>query len=101
MAKEPVTAEMGFFDHLEELRWRIIKALIGVVVGMVLCWVFIDPLMQEFFLRPVTEVNSALPPGRDPIRLQNLKPFGQVFLYLQVAIIGGAILSLPNILYQF
>jgi len=97
----PGGKEMSFFDHLEELRWRIIKALIGVVIGMVLCWVFIDPLMQEFFLRPVTEVNSALPPGRDPIRLQNLKPFGQVFLYLQVAIIGGAILSLPNILYQF
>jgi sec-independent protein translocase protein TatC len=92
--------EMSFFDHLEELRWRIVKALIGIVIGMVLCWIAIDWLMQELFLRPVLTINSNLAAGRQPIHLQNLKPFGQVFLYMQVAIIGGIVLSLPNILYQ-
>jgi sec-independent protein translocase protein TatC len=92
--------EMSFFDHLEELRWRIVKAAIGVVVGMALCWIFIDPLMDGVFLRPIVSLNEHLPPGRPPIRLQNLQPFGQLFLYMQVAIIGGVILSLPNILYQ-
>jgi len=93
-------SEMSFFDHLEELRWRIIKALIGIVIGMVLCWVFIDWIMEEVMLSPITAVNQNLLPGQKPITLQNLKPFGQVFLYMQVAIIGGVILSLPNILYQ-
>ena len=37
----------------------------------------------------------------DLIRLQNLRPFGQLFLYFEVALIIGAILSLPNIFYQF
>jgi len=100
MAKEPVTAEMGFFDHLEELRWRIIKALIGVVLGMILCWIFIDPLVNEFLLRPIVDINRSLAPGQQPIKLQNLKPFGQVFLYMEVAIAGGVILSIPNLLYQ-
>ena len=101
--EEPVDSakEMSFLEHLEELRWRIVKALIGIVLGMILCWIFIDPIMESILLRPVIELNNNLSPGQQPIRLQNLKPFGQLFLYMQVAIIGGIILSIPNILYQF
>ncbi len=92
--------EMSFFDHLEELRWRIIKAGIGVIIGMIVCWIFIDWLMDAVFLSPITAINNSLGPGQHPFRMQNLKPFGQVFLYMQVAIVGGIILSIPNILYQ-
>jgi sec-independent protein translocase protein TatC len=92
--------EMSFLEHLEELRWRVIKALIGIILGMILCWVFIDWIMNDILLRPIVQINAALLPGQPPIKLQNLKPFGQLFLYMQVAIIGGSILSLPNILYQ-
>jgi sec-independent protein translocase protein TatC len=92
--------EMTFLDHLEELRWRVVKSLIGVVVGTVLCWVFIDWIMEYLLLQPVKTLNANLQPGQQPIHLQNLKPFGQLFLYMQVAIVGGVILSLPNLLYQ-
>ncbi len=92
--------EMSFFDHLEELRWRLIKAMIGIVLGMIFCWIFIDWIMNQVLLKPVLAVNAALPPGQPPFTLQNLKPFGQLFLYMQVALIGGAIISVPNILYQ-
>jgi sec-independent protein translocase protein TatC len=98
--EEPLGAEMSFFDHLEELRWRIVKALIGVVIGMIVCWIFIDWVMNAVMLHPIIELNRNLAPGQQPIRLQNLKPFGQLFLYMQVAIIGGVILSIPNLLYQ-
>lgn len=93
-------SEMPFFEHLEELRWRIIKALIGVVIGMILCWIVMDWLMEHVFLSPVLSLNADLKDGQQPINLQNLKPFGQVFLYMQVSIIGGIVLSIPNILYQ-
>ena len=83
--------EMTFLDHLEELRWRIIYALIGIVVGAAACGVFIDFLIYIVLLGPAKKV------GAD---LQNLKPFGQVFLYFQVAIVGGFILSVPNVFYQ-
>jgi sec-independent protein translocase protein TatC len=92
--------EMSFLDHLEELRWRIIKALLGVAAGTAVCVLFSDWLMNQVLLRPVTDLNLHLGPGQQPIRLQNLKPFGQLFLYMQVAIIGGIVLSIPNILYQ-
>ncbi len=99
---EPVEEgkEMSFLEHLEELRWRIIKAGIGILLGMILCWIFIDFIINAVLLRPVVDLNQHLSPGQQPIHLQNLKPFGQLFLYMQVAIIGGVILSIPNILYQ-
>ncbi len=84
--------EMSFIDHLEELRWRIIYSLIGVIAGAVIVWFFKDFLMEEVLLRPAKEKG---------LQLQNLRPFGQVFLYMEVALFGGIILSIPNIVYQF
>lgn len=83
--------EMSFLDHLEELRWRVIYSLIGVVVGAILCWIFIDFLVDQILLVPA-RVNK--------IKLQNLRPFGQLFIYMQIAIIGGIVLSLPNLFFQ-
>lgn len=86
-------SEMGFLDHLEELRWRIIKALIGIVAGAILCGVFSDWIMNNVLLAPATKTNPPLP-------LINLKPYGQVVLYMQVAIVCGIVISIPNIFYQ-
>ncbi len=83
--------EMSFLDHLEELRWRLIYALIGIVIGTIIAWIFIDPLVNYVLLRPARDS------GAD---LQNLKPFGQLFLFMQVAIAVGIIISVPNIFYQ-
>ena len=89
--KETNNVDMGFFDHLEELRWRVVKALVGVVIGAIICWIFIDFIINDVLIKPA--INSGL-------KLQNLKPFGQVFLFMQVAIVGGVILTFPNILFQ-
>ena len=83
--------EMSFLDHLEELRWRLIYALIGVVIGAIAAWIFIDPLVEYVLLKPARDS------GAD---LQNLRPFGQLFLFIQVAIIVGVVISLPNLFYQ-
>lgn len=84
--------EMTFIEHLEELRWRIIYSLIGIVTGTIIAWIFIDFLVEEILLRPAKESG---------VSLQNLKPFGQIFLYFQIALIAGLILSIPNVFYQF
>ena len=92
--------EMSFLDHLEELRWRIVKALVGVVLGSILCWIYIDEIVHYVLLRPMQVVNANLATGQQPIHLQNLKPFGLLFMYMEVAFVGGLIISLPNLLYQ-
>lgn len=83
--------EMSFLDHVEELRWRIIYSLIGIVLFTIIAWIFIDPLVEIILLKPAKDANASL---------QNLRPFGQLFLYVQVAIIAGIVASLPNIFYQ-
>jgi len=94
------TSGMSFFDHLEELRWRIIRSLLSIVVGTIVAWIFIDWLIDGVLLRPITVLNAHATGTQQPIHLQNLKPFGQLFLYMQVAIVAGIIISLPYILYE-
>ncbi len=84
--------EMTFLEHLEELRWRIIYSLIGIVVGAIIAWIFIDYLVDYVLLKPAKDSGA---------ELQNLRPFGQLFLYMQIAIMVGIIISIPNIFYQF
>jgi sec-independent protein translocase protein TatC len=84
--------EMTFLEHLEELRWRIIYSLIGIVIGTIIAWIFIDYLVDYVLLMPAKNSGS---------ELQNLRPFGQLFLYMQVAIIVGLVISIPNVFYQF
>ncbi len=82
---------MSFLQHLEELRWRFVYAIIGILIGTIVTWIFIDFLVNSILLLPAQKAN---------INLQNLRPFGQLFLFMQIAIIGGIVLSIPNIFYQ-
>lgn len=84
--------EMSFLDHLEELRWRIIYSLIGLIVGTIIAWIFINFFVEKVLLVPAIHAN---------LKLQNLRPFGQLFMYLQIAFVIGGILSIPNFFYQF
>jgi sec-independent protein translocase protein TatC len=84
--------EMTFLEHLEELRWRIIFSIIGIVIGTIVAWIFIDFLVDVVLLKPAKDSGA---------HLQNLRPFGQLFLYMQIAIMVGIIISIPNIFYQF
>ena len=55
----PRQANMPFLDHLEELRWRILKALAALVVGAVICFAFSDSIMQ-ILTRPYEEAVLSL-----------------------------------------
>ena len=49
---------MGFFDHLEEFRKRLIVCLIAVFVAFLLCWAWAQEIF-DFLSRPLRKV---LPP---------------------------------------
>lgn len=88
------TGEMSFLEHLEEFRWRIIKSAIGIILAAIIVGIFISWIMNNVLLLPATRTDP-------PLKLQNIKPFGQFTLYMEVIIVGGIILSIPNIFYQF
>jgi len=83
--------EMSFFDHLEDLRNRIVFSIIGIVIGCLISGLFINQIMEVVLLRPATDAG---------LELQNLRPFGQPFLYFKVILVVGIIFSIPWTLYQ-
>jgi sec-independent protein translocase protein TatC len=85
--------EMTFLDHLEELRWRLVKAVGGVLVAVVVCSIFSDWLVNEVILRPSRITNP-------PISLINTIPYGQITFYMVVVLVAAVIISSPWILYQ-
>jgi len=87
--EESKTKAMGFIDHLEELRRRLLKAAITIVIFSVVAFYFADKLVQ--FIRI---------PLRDEIQLYNIQVTGAFYAYMKIAIITGIIASLPVVFYQ-
>ena len=86
--------EMGFFDHLEELRWRIIKAAIALVLCAIGCGIYYREITENVLMRPARMLESQL-------KIQNIEVMGQLTLAIQVCLISGFIISIPFILWQF
>jgi len=84
---------MGFLDHLDELRTRIIRSLIAMAAGMAITYGFVDPI-TSFILAPALR---ALPAGTTFIFTRP----GEGFAFqLDVALMGGLILAAPFVMYQ-
>lgn len=93
LSEIPEDREMSFLDHLEELRWRLIKALGGLLVGTILCTIFADWIVNEVLLRPLSKVNP-------PLKVINVVPYGQITFYMMVVLVSGFVLCMPWTLYQ-
>ena len=92
-ADDDTSGRMGFLDHLDELRTRLIRSAVAIGAGMCVSFAFVDRI-GDFLLAPAIK---ALPPG-DPIILTKL---GEGFaFYLDVAFITGFILAAPFVMYQ-
>ena len=85
--------KMGFLEHLDELRSRIIRALIAVAAGMAITYVFVDPII-DFILAPALR---ALPAGTTFIFTRPGEGFA---FHLDVAMMGGVVLAAPLVMYQ-
>ena len=103
LPSDGVAAEMGFLDHLEELRWRIFKALGAVLVCSAACLLFADwvidsllmaPTRPGFFMYEVFKVEAT------ELVLQNRTITGQFFAYFGTVLAVGLLLSTPVVLYQ-
>src|SRR5436190_14605814 len=46
---EELSGQMSFFDHLEELRRRLLNSLIAVAVSFAFCYYFVDPIYNVFY----------------------------------------------------
>jgi sec-independent protein translocase protein TatC len=86
-------ARMSFLEHLDELRKRIVNSLLGVAVGILVTFTFIQRI-YGFLMAPTMRV---LPPGSKLIYTEPGEAFS---LYIQLSLIVGTILASPFIMYQ-
>ncbi|MFQ5524284.1 MAG: twin-arginine translocase subunit TatC, partial [Acidimicrobiia bacterium] len=82
----------SILTHLEELRWRLLKSFIAVVVGGVIAFIFANQL------RAVLEApfHAAAPDAE----LQSLAVAEKWGVLMRVGLFGGVILASPVVLYQ-
>jgi len=84
---------MSLLEHLDELRRRIVRSLLGVGVVFIFCWIVVEEIAQ-FLARPIYE---ALPEGTKLAFLGVTDPF---ILYVKVAALSALFLASPFVMYQ-
>lgn len=113
MAKEK---EMSFLDHLEELRWVLVRCSFAIVTMAVVAFFFDDFIFNTVLFGPkdphfityrfFCELSQKIGVQSFcveelPFKLQNTEMEGQMSLYIWTLILVGFILAFPYILYQF
>jgi len=87
---------MGFLDHLQELRQRLVYSIIAVAVGFGACWGFRERI-YGIMQKPIMD---ALKAHGMPEKLVYLNPVDPFNLYLKIAALAGLFLTSPFVLYQ-
>jgi len=93
--RDPSDTTMSLGDHLEELRARLILAIIGLVLGSIACLIF-GPYLIRFIELPYTNLKAEY-------NLEDLKvlaPADAFMAYMKISMIAGLILSSPWVFYQ-
>lgn len=104
-AKQPedLTSTMSFLDHLEELRWRIVKGMVGVLCGTVIAFLFSDFFIEQGILGPTREsffMYDLLRVDAVDLVLQSRRLPGQFFTYWGSLFVIGFVIGSPVFIYQ-
>ena len=84
--------KMSFLEHLDELRSRLIKVLLWLIVGTAVCWSFRDPIFH-FLTQPLRV-------SHPDIKFIFTSPSEALMLKLKMSFFVGIFLSAPCVLYQ-
>ena len=108
---------MSFLDHLEELRWLLIRCTIAVLIGATLAFFFSDFIFDQILFGPKNPdfityrifcdlsqefgLDKSLCVTEIPMRIQSREMGGQFSAHMWTSITAGFIISFPFILYFF
>jgi len=114
--KKKPEAEMSFLEHLEELRWHIVRSAAAVMVFAVVAFVMKEFVFDSIILRPrLPEFwtnrmfaklgdlvgSEAVKINQVPLKMQSIKIAGQFSTHIMVSIIAGFIIASPVVFYEF
>lgn len=108
--------QMSFLDHLEELRWHLIRSLVSIIIIGLLAFLFKDFIFDTLLFGPKNinfityrwfcNVSEILGQGNSfcikemPFRIQSRTMAGQFSAHLWTSILAGFIVSFPYVLYE-
>jgi len=84
--------ELTFLEHLEELRWRVLKSLAAIIIFTILAFIKADWLI-DFLTAPALNLD-------EPVNLQALKVPDTFLVQLIASLMTGLILASPVVIYQ-
>jgi sec-independent protein translocase protein TatC len=97
----PPDGTMTLFEHLRELRYRLVVSILAIIVGMVVAWFFRYDLL-DILQRPYFQAIEALKAKHPDANtsLVNINLTSPLTLSLKVSALAGAIVTAPFWLYQ-
>ncbi|MEN9348727.1 MAG: hypothetical protein RLZZ77_2238 [Bacteroidota bacterium] len=114
MAEE--AKEMSFIEHLEELRSRLVRSVIAVIVGVCIIVAFDDVVIDQIIMGPrhldfptyqfFCNMGRSMGLGEQlcftemNFTLQSTTMGGNFSAYIMVCLVGGIVLAFPYIIYQ-
>jgi len=116
MAKRDSKAEMSFLEHLEELRWHLIRSFAAILILAIVAFIFNEIVFDVIILAPKNPdfftnrmlcalghvVNvPALCINSRPFQIININMAGQFSTHIMVSVIAGIIAAFPYIFYEF
>jgi sec-independent protein translocase protein TatC len=114
--------EMTFLEHLEELRWHLIRAVVAIVIISGVTFIFKEIVFDKIIMAPSTpefistawlckfgaKVNELLVSlqiaeknpdilclNSKPIKLQSITMAGQFLAHIKISLISGFVFSIP------
>lgn len=90
--------KMTIWEHLGELRARLVRASIALLAGTIGCWIFREELLGWIEVPYKVAWREKFP--MDPPELQTLAPADVFVNYMQLSLVGGTVLAAPIIFYQ-
>lgn len=108
--------EMTFLEHLEELRWHIIRSVVAVVAFAVIAFIYKRVIFDDIILAPngpdfitnrllcrLGEImhTPALCINQTPIDLISIKMSGQFTTHINISLVAGLILAFPYVFWEF
>ncbi|HSM46616.1 MAG TPA: twin-arginine translocase subunit TatC, partial [Draconibacterium sp.] len=107
--------EMSFLEHLEELRWHIIRSVLAVMLFAVVAFIMKDFIFDTIIFKPKTPEfwtnrmmaklgelvgTDVLKINQNPLKLIALKMSDQFMLHFMVAIVVGLIVASPFVFFE-
>jgi sec-independent protein translocase protein TatC len=91
--REDGGARMGFLEHLDELRTRLIRSCAAIAAGMAVSWLFVNRLADVV----LASMQSSVPAGSSLIYSRPGEGFA---FYFDLALMGGLVIAAPFVTYQ-